>query len=339
MLILVGVLAVVFLIVFPIITIAIYNGEFGHRYEERRYESYRVENFKGLQVERCSIVANKGHRLVGYKYSKEGKNLKALLVLVHGMCGSHKNYLDICNYFASNGYAVFSYDATGSGESEGNKVGGFAQGLVDLDYVLNYVKTLPEYQDLPIMLWGHSWGAFCVCNVLNFHPDVKAVVAVSGFDTSAVLLKQYAEVNMGKVVTLLMPYISIYERLCWGKYAMTSACEGFANSKAKVMVIHSSDDPTVFAENGYDRYYEKFANDDRFIFRMYHDRGHSYPVNSDAGRACRTKIKEGYFAVVEKEGKEAGEAYIASHMEREGCMQLDEPLMQEVLAMFESAML
>ena len=120
---------------------------------------------------------------------------------------------------------------------------------------------------------------------------------------------------------------------------MTSACEGFANSKAKVMVIHSSDDPTVFAENGYDRYYEKFANDDRFIFRMYHDRGHSYPVNSDAGRACRTKIKEGYFAVVEKEGKEAGEAYIASHMEREGCMQLDEPLMQEVLAMFESAML
>ena len=339
MLILVGVLAVVFLIVFPIITIAIYNGEFGHRYEERRYESYRVENFKGLQVEHCSIVANKRHRLVGYKYSREGQNPKVLLVLVHGMCGSHKNYLDICNYFASNGYAVFSYDATGSGESEGSKVGGFAQGLVDLDYVLNYVKALPEYQGLPIMLWGHSWGAFCVCNVLNFHPDVKAVVAVSGFDTSAVLLKQYAEVNMGKAVALLMPYISIYERFCWDKYAGTSACDGFANSKARVMIIHSTDDPTVFASSGYDRYYAKFANDDRFIFKMYTDRGHSYPVNSDAGRACRTEIKEGYFAVVEKEGKEAGEVYIQSHMEREGCMQLDEPLMQEVLAMFERAML
>ena len=31
------------------------------------------------------------------------------------------------------------------------------------------------------------------------------------------------------------------------------------------MVIHSTDDPTVFAEIGYDRYYEKFANDDRFV--------------------------------------------------------------------------
>lgn len=332
----IGILALVFLVIFPIITIVIYNGEFGHRYEERRYESYRVENFKGLQVEHCSIIANKGHRLAGFKYSREGKTPKALFVMVHGMCGSHKNYMDLCNFFAANGYAVFAYDATGSGESEGKKVGGFAQGLVDLDYVLHYVKALPEYKGLPIVLMGHSWGAFCVSNILNFHPDVKAVVAVSGFDTSAALLEQYAEVNMGKAVTLLMPYIKIYERLCWGKYADTSACEGFANSKAKVMVIHSTDDPTVFPRVGYDRYYEKFAGNDRFVFKMYTDRGHSYPVNSDAGRARRTEIKEGYFAVVEKEGEAAGEAYIQSHMDREGCMELDEPLMQEILEIFAS---
>ena len=334
----VGILAIIFLVVFPIITLVIYNGEFGHRYEERRYESYRVENFKGLQVERCSIVANKGHRLAGYKYSKEGKCPKALVVVVHGMCGSHKNYLDICNYFVSNDYAVFSYDATGSGESEGKKVGGFAQGLADLDYALNYVKTLPEYAGLPIMLMGHSWGAFCVTNILNFHPDIKAVVSVSGFDTSAALLEQYTEVNIGKAATLLMPYIKLYERICWGKYATTSACQGFVNSRAKVMVIHSTDDPTVFPRVGYDRYCERFAGDDRFVFKLYTDRGHSYPVNSDAGHACRTKIKEGYFAVVKEKGEAAGEAYIQTHMEREGCMELDEPLMKEVLALYESAM-
>lgn len=334
----IGILAVIFLVVLPIVTIVIYNGEFGHRYEERRYESYRVENFKGLQVEHCSIVANKGHRLAGYKYSRAGQNPKAVVVLVHGLCGSHKNYLDICNYFVAKGFGVFSYDATGNGESEGKKVGGFAQGLADLDYVLNYVKALPEYQGLPIMLMGHSWGGFCVANILNFHPDIKAVVSVSGFDTSAALLKQYTEVHMGKAATLLMPYITLYERFCWGKYAKTSGCAGFANSQAKVMVIHSSDDPTVFAENGYDRYYERFANDERFVFKMYSDRGHSYPVNSDAGRACRTQIKEGYFETVKKDGQAAGEAYIQSHMKREGCMELDEALMQEILQMFESAM-
>lgn len=335
--ILIGILLLVFLVVFPIITIVIYNKTFGMRYEERRYESYRVTDFEGLQVERCSIIANKGHQLAGYKYSRNDQNPKALFVMVHGLCGSHKNYLDICNFFASKGYAVFSYDATGSGESEGKKVGSFAQGLADLDYVLNYVKKLPEYNGLPVMLMGHSWGGFCVANVLNFHPDVKAVVSVSGFDTSVCLLKQVSEEKMGRVATLLMPYISLYERICWGKYATTSACEGFANSDAKVMIIHSTDDPTVYAENGYDRYYEKYANDDRFIFKMYSDRGHSYPVNSDAGRECRTRIKEGYFEAVKNGGEVAGETYIETHRDRTGCMELDEALMQEIITLFENS--
>ena len=337
MYIVIGILAVFFFIVFPAITIIVYNGEFGHRYEERRYESYRVENFEGLQVEHCSIIANKGHRLAGYKYSRAGQTPKALFVMVHGLCGSHRNYLDICNFFASHGYAVFAYDATGNGESEGTKVGGFAQGLADLDYVLNYVKKLPEYKDFPIVLWGHSWGGFCVANILNFHSDIKAVVSVSGFDTSTGVLKQFAKVHMGKAAVLLMPYVSLYERICWGKYAKVSGCGGFENSNAKAMIIHSSDDRTVLTENGYGKYYEKFANDERFVFKMYHDRAHSYPVNSDAGRACRTQIKRGYFATVKESGKLAGEAYIQSHMEREGCMELDEALMQEILELYESA--
>ena len=92
-----------------------------------------------------------------------------------------------------------------------------------------------------------------------------------------------------------------------------------------------------FVAAGHGQADKKFANDDRFIFKMYSDRGHSYPVNSDAGRACRTQIKEGYFKAVKEGGEAAGEAYIQSHMDREGCMQLDEPLMQEILEMFDQA--
>ena len=335
--ILIGSFVIIFLVVFPIITIAIYNIQFGHRYEECIYESYRVEDFEGLQVECCSIIANKGHRLAGYKYSRRGQNPKGLLVFAHGLCGSHKNYLDVCNFFTNNGYQVFAYDATGNGESEGKKVGGFAQGISDLDDVLNYVKSLPEYEGLPIMLMGHSWGAYCVANVLNFHSDVKAVVSVSGFDTSAVFLKQYSEVHMGKAVALLMPYVSLYERICWGKYATTSGCDGFANTKAKVMVIHSTDDETVFAANGYDRYYERFADNNRFTFKLYSDRGHSFPINSAAGRICRTKLRDGYFASIDEGGEVAGKAYLKTQRDVMGCSELDEPLMQEILAMFTHA--
>ncbi len=50
-----------------------------------------------------------------------------------------------------------------------------------------------------------GWGGYCVGNILNFHPDVMAVVSVSGFDSSAALLKQYCKEHMGKAVALLMP--------------------------------------------------------------------------------------------------------------------------------------
>ncbi len=48
------------------------------------------------------------------------------------------------------------------------------------------------------------------------------------------------------------------------------------------MIIHSSNDETVHMENGYSRYFEKFGKDDRFVFKLYSDRGHAYPVNSEA---------------------------------------------------------
>lgn len=331
------ILFVVFVIILPCITMNIYNKTFGERCEVREYEAYKAEQFENLELQPCSFNSNKGLRLSAYKYSKKGITPKGVFVFVHGLCGGHRNYLDVCNYFASNGYLVFTYDATGNGESEGTKVGGFAQGLADLDYALNFVKEQPEYKGLPIFLMGHSWGGYCVGNILNFHPDVKAVVSVSGFDTSAALLRQYSEVHMGKAVTLLMPYVSLYERICWGKYATVSACQGFANSKAKVMIIHSTDDPTVFTENGYGRYYEKFASDDRFVFKLYNDRGHTFPVNSDKSRAYRLAYREKYFKAVEEGGEAAGKEYLDTYTDRTGCMELDEALMTEILELFSHA--
>ncbi len=329
-------LIIIFVIVLPCVTMAIYNGEFGRRYELREYAAYKIEDFPNLELQRCEVISNKGHKLAAYKYQKKGIVPKAVLVVVHGLCGSHRNYLDLCHYFANRGYAIFTYDATGNGESEGEKVGGFAQGLADLDHVLTFVKNQAEYNGLPIMLMGHSWGGYCVGSVLKFHPDVKAVVSISGFDTTAGLLKQYSEVHMGKAVTLLMPYVLLYEKICWRKYAGISVCDGFANSKARVMVIHSLDDETIHTENGYGRYYDRFGDDDRFVFKVYTDRAHSYPVNSDKARMVRTDVKEVYLKVLDEQGEDAAKCYI-DKVDRREWMELDEPLMQEILMMFDKA--
>lgn len=330
-------LLILFVVVLPCVTMAIYNGEFGKRYEVREYAAYQIEDFPDLELNKCEVVSNKGHKLAAYKYQRKDIIPKAVLVVVHGLCGSHRNYLDVCDYFAKQGFAIFTYDATGNGESEGKKVGGFAQGLADLDYVLAFVKNQTEYKNLPILLMGHSWGGYCVASILKFHPDVKAVVHISGFDTTAGLLKQYTKVHIGKAAVLLMPYISFYEKVSWGRYAGISACDGFANSNAKVMIIHSSDDETVHTENGYGRYWDRFGKDDRFVFKMYSDRAHSYPINSDRARAVRTEVKEVYLKILEEQGEEAAKNYIDTQVNRQEWMELDESLMQEILVMFEQA--
>lgn len=334
-----GILIVVFLVVFPIATMVIYNGEFGKRYEVREYAAYKPEDFPDLELRRCELISNKGDKLAAYKYQKKGIEPKAVLVMVHGLCGSHRNYLDLCDYFAGHGYTIFTYDSTGSGESEGKKVGGFAQGLADLDYVLRFVKKQEEYKGLQILLMGHSWGGYCVGSVLKFHPDVKAVVDISGFDSIPGILKQYAEMHIGKTAPLLMPYVSLYEKICWGKYSGICACDGFANSDARVMIIHSSDDKTVLTENGYGLFKEKFDNDERFVFKMYTDRAHSYPVNSDKARKIRTEVKNIYIKRLKTQGEAEAQKYLETEVDRHQWMELDEALMQEILVMFDKAIL
>ena len=43
----------------------------------------------------------------------------------------------------------------------------------------------------PIVLFGHSWGGFCVGSVFNFQSDVKAVISVSGFNRVTDLYDEY----------------------------------------------------------------------------------------------------------------------------------------------------
>lgn len=232
------ILAAFFLIIMPVLTVIVYQDNFGKRFETAEWMAYSVNDFEGLKVEECVFPSNNGQLLAGYQYSKENQQIKGVLVIAHGLGGGgHNTYMDIADYFTSNGYLVFAYDATGNDKSEGDSVEGLPQGVIDLDYALRYVKQVDEYQDLPIVLFGHSWGGYSVGNVLNCHPDVKAAVLVAGFDRSTDLFEQQGESMVGSGIKLFMPYVSLYERVKFGKYAAYSAIDGFANSDAGIMVI------------------------------------------------------------------------------------------------------
>jgi alpha-beta hydrolase superfamily lysophospholipase len=104
----------------------------------------------------------------GSKYIPDNDDVKAVLVIHHGMAEHRERYLGFIEFLTSNGIAVFMHDMANHGKSNQNfdESGYFG----DKDGYKNLVKDLKttfdmakaEYPDKNIIVMGHSMGSFIV---------------------------------------------------------------------------------------------------------------------------------------------------------------------------------
>ena len=258
------------------LSVYIYDQNFNKRFESYAPFRLRTEDFDGLEQTKYQFTSDKGQMLTGYLYSHNNEP-NGIIILAHGFGGGgHNSYMDVADYFARNGFLVFTYDATGCDESEGKGVGGLPQGVIDLDHAIYFVENSGNFPKLPVLLFGHSWGGYSVTGVLSQHPEVKAVISCSGFNFSADMFESEGRKEAGNAISLFMPFVKLHETIKYGKYAANTAMDGFAASEAAVMIVHSADDSMVPMSIGYDIYYKKYADDPRFSFIRLEDSGHSY---------------------------------------------------------------
>ena len=335
------ILAVVaILILIKPISVSIYNDNFGKRFTISEPWAWSIEDFDGLLREKYDFESDKGQMLTGYKYYREDAEVKGMVVLAHGFGGGgHRSYMNIADYFASNGYWVFAYDATGNDESEGDAVCGLPQGIIDLDYALRFVKS--EFEGLPIVLWGHSWGGYSVGSVTKLHPDVKAAVIVSGFNESLDMLETEGRNIVGNVIDIVLPILEKHEKKTFGDYASMSVLDSLDATNASVMFVHSEDDGMIPIEISFDRYVEKFAENDRFSFVRYKERGHNYIFCSENRRNYVEEYNVGADAYKESMGgqltEEQAAAYIEEHFDKHRGYELDSQLMSQMLELYNNS--
>ena len=329
------------LVIHPIATVVIYESIFGMRYEPLSWMEYDVSDYDGLICERSDFQNNDGVTLAGYKYSRDIENAKGLVIISHGLGGGGQNaYIPFIDFFTQNSYLVFTYDATGNGESGGRDVKGLPQGVSDLDCAIRYAKSLDVYKDLPIFLVGHSWGTYAVgCN-LALHPDVAGSVMFSGFNKSKEMLLCHSKNYVGPLAHVLLPSVSLYEKIKFGKTADMSVLDGIRSTDADVLIVHGGNDATVPRECGYDIYYEEFSDQDNIEFIMYGQRGHDYIFNSDASKDCRDSLNAAYTAYVEERGEkysaEIKEEFMEANLDKKLCFELDAELCARILKIFET---
>ncbi len=305
----------------------------------------RVEDFEGLECREYSFPSDKGQMLAGYLYSS-GEDQHGIVVLAHGFGGGgHNSYMDCADFFARNGYYVFAYDATAMDKSEGDRLGGAPQGVIDLEYAISFVEESDDIPDLPIVLFGHSWGAYSVSAVLTYHPEVMAVIECCGFNRSSDMFESVGRSQAGDVICAMTPFIRLHEFIRFGEYASNTAMDGFDSTDAAVMIVHSADDDVIGIEYGLDKYYEKYKDDARFTFVRFEDRGHNsifidpdntYSKEFDAGFDLWVQTL-GYVPDEDKERFAADKAaYINEHLDHyRWSHRLDEDLFESFVEFYD----
>jgi len=239
-------LAVFVLIVFFLLAVAVEKVAFGKRCEGNPLLQYfTAADFENLDAEPVSFRGNRGQTLRGNLYKAHGKtDFRALLIFAHGMGGGHLSYTTELDFFAKHGFLVLAYDNTGTMASDGKSLVGMPQAVSDLKSALRFAKSDPRTKDLPILLAGHSWGAYTVCRAAN-EADVKGVLAFSAPDDVPELLCAQGSAQTGKNLHFLKPFLRAYEWLHFGRAASKPTSAILADCTVPVLLLHGEKDTAV----------------------------------------------------------------------------------------------
>lgn len=111
------------------------------------------------------------------QYAPEEKEVKAVIVMHHGMAEHQARYRGFFKFLTDNGYAVFMHDMANHGKSNQDftisghfgKSGGDINLIKDFKSVYDIAKA--EYPDKKIIIAGHSMGSFVARDFTAMYRD------------------------------------------------------------------------------------------------------------------------------------------------------------------------
>jgi len=250
---------------------------------------FSSDDFGGLHKVDFDFTAKAGHSLKGYFYFYDNPIENRIVVFEHGMGGGHRSYMREIETIAKKGYLVFSYDHTGCMESGGENTNGFGQSLSDLDRAIKALRADERYKDMDISVIGHSWGGFSTMNIPALHPDIKHIVAMSGFISVKNMVNQF----FSGLMKPFAKHIYVLEEKSNPDTVKFNAVESLADASVKALIIHSADDPMVKKECHFDVLKNALDGRENITFWLVDGKAHSPNYTYDA-----VKYKDAFFATL-----------------------------------------
>lgn len=290
------IIALVSFCIIAFAAIAIVYAVVFRRYDYNTYDSSRFLTHADIDHEKYPYetvqIPSGDNQLTGFLYG--ATNTNGLIIISPG----HTDTTDIKLYetlfFVDAGWTVLCYDYTGCYNSQGSAMNGYTQTVYDLDAVLGFVKSEARFEGMPVMLFGHSLGAYASAAVLSEGHEVDAAVVASGFDTPKEQWTYSIERFTGPFHYVLEPFTQAFIALKYGVDRDLSAVDGINSVTAPVLVISGRDDEFYGDESPIYEKRSEIVNpacEFMYMTEENHD-GHYNYFLTDAALAYREEVRK-----------------------------------------------
>jgi acylglycerol lipase len=135
---------------------------------------------------------------------------KAVIVIAHGLAEHSSRYAHVARYLVQSGYAVYTFDQRGHGQSRGDRLGYFERFDLLSEDLRQYVELAQaEQKSGPPFLLGHSMGS-----LLALYYAIRHQTALKGLVVSGSLLNASEVANtttrlLTRVLSAVAPQMGI----------------------------------------------------------------------------------------------------------------------------------
>lgn len=235
-------------------------------------------------TESISILCNKV-RLSGVLHlPRRNQNKKVpLIVLLHGFVGSkvgeHRLFVKAARNFTEKGYAVFRFDFSGCGESDGDYADvTVTKQLKEVQAVLDYVSSLKEVDANNIILIGHSLGGAVASLTASMDKRIRKLILWSPvakpYEDIAAIVGD-AALQTAKVLGVFDYHGFYVSQLFLEDLKSHYPLEAIRSYEGQLLVIHAAEDEDVPKENAV-YYSESLKRGSTVNIRYIKDANHTF---------------------------------------------------------------
>lgn len=208
---------------------------------------YHAEDFD-LEATPLMLRTADEHNISAFEVAVD--NPQAVVIFISGIHGpSVTAFYGHASWLKDYEYASILYDMRAHGNSDGDLIGlGYLE-TKDTQAVVDYIKTQPHYNDLPIIVYGVSMGGATAINSLGQIPELAGGVSLSAYSSWVdVFYDSMLAMGVPQIWnTLQRPFVKLYA--CY-KYGFSTAnivpsiqiaCLG----DRPLLLMHSTEDSQV----------------------------------------------------------------------------------------------